>query len=151
MYHEIDAQTQERIDNLMRSYQQAALATFGERFPLVSKVTPAVVEGEIYLLLSDLSEHTQNIKETSKRVSIYFAAEETHSSRLNNMRYTVMGKLYPVPYNQDKAGDRYQSMLKEFDKLDKGAIMYGMFGDFNIYRFEQYEHSFIEGYGKAYK
>jgi hypothetical protein len=26
-----------------------------------------------------------------------------------------------------------------------------MFGDFNIYRFEQYEHLYNEGYGKAYK
>ena len=151
MYHEIDKEVQERIDDLVRSFQQASLATFGERFPLVSKVMPAVVEGEIYLLLSDLSEHTKNIKETSKRVSIYFAAAETHPTRLNNSRYTVMGKLYPVPYNDDKSGDRYQSMLKHFDNLDKGAIMYGMFKDFNIYRFEQYDHLYIEGFGKAYK
>ena len=151
MYHEIDQETQERIDILVRSYQQAALATSGERFPLVTKVLPAIVDGEIYLLLSDLSEHTRNIKERSKRVSIYFAAEENHATRLNNRRYTVMGKLYPVPYNNDKQGDMYQGMLEHFDKLDKGAKMYGMFGDFNIYRFEQMDHLYVEGFGKAYK
>jgi putative heme iron utilization protein len=151
MYHKIDQETQERIDILVRSYQQAALATQGKRFPLVTKVLPAVVDGEIYLLLSDLSEHTHNIKEHSKRVSIYFAAEETHKSRLNNRRYTVMGKLYPVPYNNDKQGEMYQGMLEHFDRLDKGAIMYGMFGDFNIYRFEQMDHLYVEGFGKAYK
>lgn len=151
MYHEIDQETQERINILVRSYQQAALATTGERFPLVTKVLPAVVEGEIYLLLSDLSEHTRNIKERSKRVSIYFAAEETHATRLNNRRYTVMGKLYPVSYNDDKAGELYQSMLEHFDQLDRGAKMYGMFGDFNIYRFEQLDHLYVEGFGKAYK
>lgn len=151
MYHEIDQETQERIDILMREFQQAALATSGERFPLVTKIMPAVVDGEIYLLLSDLSEHTRNIKDNSKRVSIYFAAAEEHSTRLNNPRYTVMGKLYPVDYNSDKKGDRYQSMLKHFDRLDKGAIMYGMFGDFNIYRFEKMDHLYVEGFGKAYK
>jgi putative heme iron utilization protein len=151
MYHEIDNETQERITNLVRSFQQASLATFGERFPLVTKVMPAFVDGEIYLLLSDLSEHTRNIKEHSKRVSIYFAAEETHATRLNNPRYTVMGKLYPVPYNNEKNGEQYQRMLKEFDKMDKGASMYGMFGDFNIYRFEQMDHLYVEGFGKAYK
>lgn len=151
MYHEIDQETQERIDILVRSYQQAALATSGERFPLVTKVLPAIVDGEIYLLLSDLSEHTRNIKEHSKRVSIYFAAPETHATRLNNRRYTVMGKLYPVEYNNDKKGEMYQGMLEHFDRLDKGAKMYGMFGDFNIYRFEQMDHLYVEGFGKAYK
>jgi len=151
MYHEIDQEIQERIDILKREFQQAAIATTGERFPLVTKIMPAVIDGEIYLLLSDLSEHTRNIKEISKRVSIYFAAAEEHGTRLNNPRYTVMGKLYPVPYNDDKKGERYQSMLKHFDKMDKGASMYGMFGDFNIYRFEQMDHLYVEGFGKAYK
>lgn len=151
MYHEIDTETQFKINDLMENFQQAALATTGERFPHVSKVMPAVVNGEIYLLLSDLSEHTRNIQDISKRVSIYFASVEKHGTRLNNPRYTVMGKLYPVPYNDNKNSEQYKNMLIAFDKLDKGATMYGMFGDFNIYRFEQYDHLYVEGFGKAFK
>lgn len=151
MYHEISQDVQDKINDLLSGFQQAALATSGERFPHVSKVMPAINNGEIYLLLSDLSEHTRNIKDISKRVSIYFAAQDTHKTRLNNPRYTVMGKLYPVPYNDNKKSEQYQNMLNVFDKLDKGASMYGMFGDFNIYRFEQHDHLYVEGFGKAYK
>ena len=150
MYHEVDNEIQDKIDDLLVNYQQAALGTMGERFPHVSKVMPLFHNGEIYLLLSDLSEHTKNIME-SKRVSIYVAAEEKHGTRLNNPRYTMMGKLYPVPYTNDKQGDRYQSMLQKFDEVDTGATFYGTFGDFNIYRFEMFDHLYVEGFGKAYK
>ena len=42
----------------------------------------------LYLLLSDLSEHTKNIK-TNKNSSIYFSAKETHQQKLNNPRLTL--------------------------------------------------------------
>jgi putative heme iron utilization protein len=148
MYNEITPEVQRRIDTLVSDYSQAAIATIGERFPLITKAAPIISDGEIYLLLSDLSEHTKNITE-SKRIAIYFAQVENHRSRLNNPRYTVMGKVYKIDAN--KLDEHYQHLLDLFDKKDAGAKMYGMFGDFNIYRFEQYEHLYNEGYGKAYK
>lgn len=40
MYHEVDNEIQDKIDDLLVNYQQAALGTMGERFPHVSKVMP---------------------------------------------------------------------------------------------------------------
>jgi putative heme iron utilization protein len=148
MYNEITPEAKGCIDKLVSEYDHAAIATIGERFPLITKAAPIISDGEIYLLLSDLSEHTKNINE-SKRIAIYFSQVETHRSRLNNPRYTVMGKLYKIPVA--KLSDHYQHLLELFDKKDAGAKMYGMFGDFNIYRFEQYDQLYNAGYGKAYK
>ena len=151
MYHEITPEVQERIDGLIENYEHAALATMDERFPLISKVMPVVDDGEIYLLMSDLSEHTRHIRTHSKRVCLYFAHSEGHTSRMNNPRYSIMGKLYPAPFTNDKRSEMFQKLLKKFDVVSKGAKMYGMFHDFHIYRFEKYEQLYIEGFGKAYK
>lgn len=149
MYHEITQEISEKIEILMRDYDQAALGTITGTGPCVTKVLPLCYDGEVYFLLSDLSNHTYNINEVSNTVSVYFAGKETHKTRLNNPRLTLFGKLEKL--NLDKQSETYYSLLKHFDRLDSGAIMYGMFGDFNIYKLEETDRLYVEGFGKAYK
>ena len=53
MYKDIN-EVKDNIQNLIEDYQQAALGTHRGAYPEVSKVTPVIEEGVIYLLLSDL-------------------------------------------------------------------------------------------------
>ena len=143
MYHDINT-VKDDVEYLLKNYQQAAIGTNSGKYPDVTKVTPVLFDdGNIYLLLSDLSNHTRNIRNVSSTVSLYFAGEHRHATQMNNPRVTLYGTL--------ELADKSQFDLKEFDKRDKGASMYGNFGDFNVWRFVEKDRLYVEGFGKAYK
>ena len=54
----------------------------------------------IYLLISDLSEHTKNLN-ANPNASLYFAQEETHKIKSNNPRLTLQGKFKKVELKKD--------------------------------------------------
>ena len=118
------------------------MGTHRGAYPEVSKITPVVEDGVIYLLLSDLSRHTDNIKR-NPIVTLYFADKNKNRTQMNNPRLTLYGVLEKVKKTEEA--------LKKFDKRDKGASMYGQFGDFNIYQFSEDDRLYIAGFGKAYK
>lgn len=143
MYHDINT-VKDDVEYLLKNYQQAAMGTNNGKYPDVTKVTPVLFDDDnIYLLLSDLSNHTRNIRNVSNTVSLYFAGENRHATQMNNPRVTLYGTL--------ELADKSQFDLKEFDKRDKGASMYGNFGDFNVWRFVENDRLYVEGFGKAYK
>ena len=59
------------VDDILKGkYQQCVLGTLDQNgYPYLSKTLPLYYEKKIYLLLSDLSDHTENIK-INKKVSI---------------------------------------------------------------------------------
>ena len=143
MYHDINT-VKDDVEYLLKNYQQAAMGTNNGKYPDVTKVTPVLFDDDnIYLLLSDLSNHTRNLRNVSNTVSLYFAGENRHATQMNNPRVTLYGKL--------ELADKSQFDLKVFDKRDKGAIMYGNFRDFNVWRFVEEDRLYVEGFGKAYK
>lgn len=143
MYHDINT-VKDDVEYLLKNYQQAAMGTNNGKYPDVTKVTPVLFDdNNIYLLLSDLSNHTRNLRNVSNTVSLYFAGENRHATQMNNPRVTLYGTL--------ELADKSQFDLKEFDKRDKGASMYGNFGDFNVWRFVEKDRLYVEGFGKAYK
>lgn len=143
MYHDINT-VKDDVEYLLKNYQQAAMGTNNGKYPDVTKVTPVLFDDDnIYLLLSDLSNHTRNLRNVSNTVSLYFAGENRHATQMNNPRVTLYGTL--------ELADKSQFDLKEFDKRDKGASMYGNFGDFNVWRFVEKDRLYVEGFGKAYK
>lgn len=148
MYHEITEEIESEIAGILEGYDHAVLGTLDANgFPNVTKVCPAYLAGDIYILMSDLSQHTRNIKDVSDKCSLYFAPEETHTNSMNNPRVTMTGTLkkYDVEFND------YVVLLDEFDKRTPGANMYGQFDDFAIYKFVVEDRLYVEGFGKAYK
>ena len=142
MYHDIN-EVKNDVEYLLKNYQQAAMGSHFNGYPEVTKVTPVLFDDDnIYLLLSDLSSHTKNIR-INNTVTLYFAAEHRHATQMNNARVTLYGSL--------ELADKSQFDLKEFDKRDKGASMYGNFNDFNVWRFYEQDRLYVEGFGKAYK
>ena len=142
MYHDINT-VKDDVEYLLKNYQQAAMGSMNAGFPEVTKVTPVLFDDDnIYLLLSDLSSHTKNVR-LNNTVTLYFAGEHRHVTQMNNPRVTLYGTL--------ELADKSQFDLKEFDKRDKGASMYGNFGDFNVWRFVENDRLYVEGFGKAYK
>lgn len=144
MYHDIN-EVKDDVEYLLENYQQAAMGTNGGKYPDVTKVTPIIFDDNIYLLLSDLSNHTRNIRNVSNTVSLYFADEHKHATAMNNSRLTLYGRLIECETALKN------TMLSAFDERDKGASFYGNFGDFNIWKFEEEDRLYIAGFGKAFR
>ena len=147
LYKKIDAKTKLKINALLdNSFEQAALGTIDEnQWPVVTKVTPLFIKNNIYLLLSDLSEHTKNVIANS-RASLYFAAKELHQTRSNNARLTLQGTVTKL--NLDKRGKEFEFFVENHAKFDKGLDMWAYFDDFNYYEFQTKRRLYVEGFAK---
>ena len=138
------------VDDILKGkYQQCVLGTLDQNgYPYLSKTLPLYYEKKIYLLLSDLSDHTENLK-NNKKVSIYFALEETHKERLNNPRLTLLGLVEKLKLN--KNDELFVKLLKKYALIEKSAKMWGKFLDFNFYEFKIQNSIYVKGFGKAFK
>ena len=144
-----DVIKKEVYDILKGKYQQCVLGTLDQNgYPYLSKTLPLYYEKKIYLLLSDLSDHTENLK-INKKVSIYFAQEEIHKERLNNPRLTLLGSIMQLKLN--KNDELFRKLLKNYILIEKSAKMWGEFLDFNFYEFNILNSLYVKGFGKAYK
>lgn len=149
-YQEITEDVMNRMTKIISgNYQQAALGTIDSNGnPMVTKVIPMCYSGSIYLLLSDLSEHTKNLT-TNPNTSIYFAEQEKHKIRSNNPRLTLQGTLKRMELQKDRA--QFQVLLRHYNKIEPGSKMWAMFADFNFYIFVMKRQLFVEGFGKAFE
>ncbi|MFL2801264.1 MAG: pyridoxamine 5'-phosphate oxidase family protein [Paracoccaceae bacterium] len=148
--HKITEEIAIKIKKIINgNYQQAALGTIDDvGLPMVTKIIPMNYDDKIYLLISDLSEHTKNLN-INPNASLYFAQEETHKIKSNNPRLTLQGFFKKVELKKDNP--KFQILLKSYNKVEPGSKMWGMFTDFNFYVFIANKQIFVEGFGKAYQ
>ena len=92
MYQTINPKIEKKIQNILEGdYEISVLGTNGkDNFPFLSKIIPMYKNNKLYLLISDLSEHTQNIA-LNHNVSIYFSLKELNKTKSNNPRLTING------------------------------------------------------------
>ena len=150
MYQKINEEINKKIQTIIEGdYEVSILGTLvKEGYPFLSKIQPMYDNNKIYILISDLSEHTQNII-SNKKVSFYFSMKENNNTKLNNPRLTLNGSISKLELNKNSL--KYIDLLKNYQKIEKGSKMWGMFSDFNFYLFTPYRGLFIEGFGQAYQ
>ena len=150
MYQKINTNINNKIINiLMGEYEMSALGTIDKNgFPFVSKIIPMFKNNTLYILISDLSEHTQNIILNNK-VSFYFSLKEVNVTKSNNPRLTMTGIIKKLSF--DKDNKEFIKLLNSYQESEKGSKMWGMFSDFNFYEFSPLRALYIEGFGKAYQ
>ena len=150
MYQKINPEIEKKIQNILEGgYEISVLGTNGkDNFPFLSKIIPMYKNNKLYLLISDLSEHTQNIA-LNHNVSIYFSLKELNKSKSNNPRLTINGIIKKhVLKKKDK---EFIDLLNTYQKIENGSKMWGMFTDFNFYSLIPKRALYIEGFGKAYQ
>ena len=150
MYQKINPEIEKKIQNILKGgYEISVLGTNGkDNFPFLSKIIPMYKNNKLYLLLSDLSEHTQNIV-LNQNVSIYFSLKELNKTKSNNPRLTINGIIKKhVLKKKDK---EFIDLLNTYQKIENGSKMWGMFTDFNFYSLIPKRALYIEGFGKAYQ
>jgi putative heme iron utilization protein len=126
---------------------RGSLGTLAERdgrlFPFVSLVLPAQsADGEIILLLSDLSDHAKNLQR-DPRASLLMDGTLDLKEPLTGPRLTLLGEVQVSP---DQPGHRARYLA-----VHPEAEMYAGFGDFRFYRFRYFEGLFVAGFGRIYR
>jgi hypothetical protein len=115
----------------------------GATYPFVSLVLPALAEdGEVILLLSDLSDHAKNLKRDAK-ASLLFDGTLGLKEPLTGPRLTLIGE---VRQSEDQAGDKARYVAAQ-----PSAEMYAGFGDFHAFRFKIAEGLFVAGFGRIHR
>ena len=63
MYQKTNSEIEKKIQKILEgNYEISVLGTNGkDNFPFLSKIIPMYKNDKLYLLISDLSEHTKNI------------------------------------------------------------------------------------------
>tara|TARA_Y100000768_G_C23697348_1_gene549715 strand:- start:27 stop:488 length:462 start_codon:yes stop_codon:yes gene_type:complete len=150
MYQKTNSEIEKRIQKILEgNYEISVLGTNGkDNFPFLSKIIPMYKNDKLYLLISDLSEHTKNII-LNQYVSIYFSLKELNKTKSNNPRLTINGIL--KKHDLNKNDTVFLDLLESYQKIENGSKMWGMFTDFNFYSLIPKRALYIEGFGKAYQ
>ena len=150
MYQKTNSEIEKKIQKILEgNYEISVLGTNGkDNFPFLSKIIPMYKNNKLYLLISDLSEHTKNIN-ANKNVSIYFSLKELNKTKSNNPRLTINGILEKHDLNKNDI--IFLDLLESYQKIENGSKMWGMFTDFNFYSLTPKRALYIEGFGKAYQ
>jgi len=150
MYQKTNSEIEKKIQKILEgNYEISVLGTNGkDNFPFLSKIIPMYKNDKLYLLISDLSEHTKNIT-LNQYVSIYFSLKELNKTKSNNPRLTINGIL--KKHDLNKNDTVFLDLLESYQKIENGSKMWGMFTDFNFYSLIPKRALYIEGFGKAYQ
>jgi hypothetical protein len=125
----------------MRSLDRATLATSQDGWPYASLVLVAVdQDASPLLLLSDLAEHSKNLKRDS-RASLLFDGTAGRDDPLTGPRVTVLGETKPVSDPR---------LLARFTARHPSAAAYAGFGDFKLYRLEVARGHLVAGFGRIH-
>ncbi|WP_226886927.1 HugZ family pyridoxamine 5'-phosphate oxidase [Nisaea nitritireducens] len=133
-----------QIRSLMRSLDRATLSTGmagKDGWPYGSLVMAAVdQDGSPLLLLSDLAEHTTNLK-ADPRVSLLFDGTAGLAEPLTGARASVLGQVEKI--DDDRMAERYL-------RRHPSARMFAEFKDFNFYRVNVERAHIVAGFGKIH-
>ena len=131
--------------SFFRSDKTAILSTISKKYdgyPFGSFVT--YVSGwnrTVFLYLSDLADHTKNLKKDHKACITIFKKNETGDVQ-NSSRLTLMGDLEIVPEKVvERCKDRFQNIFPE-------SKAYAQMHDFNFYQITINQARWIGGFGK---
>lgn len=130
--------------HLVRAATRASLATAMRETagaPYASLVALATDhDGSPILLLSDLADHTKNLK-ADRRVSLLLTGDGRHEDPLEGSRLTLQGTL--------ERGDA-PALRKRYLARHPKASLYADFGDFGFYRMAIDKGHLVAGFGRIH-
>ncbi len=112
----------------------------GTLFPFVSLTQPAIgADGEIILLMSDLSDHARHLA-ANPAASLLIDGTEGLAQPLAGPRLTIIGE---IRGSETPKEDRAIYLARHGH-----AALYADFGDFRFYRLRIREGNFVAGFGR---
>ena len=131
------------LRELLEQERHGVLATFSARhdgWPFASATPYALtVDREPLLLLSELAEHTRNLR-TDPRASLLVQDSSAADDPPNGARVTLLGTL--------QLQDDEESRKRYAERHPRGAELLQL-GDFHVWRLQVLEGRYIGGFGDA--
>tara|TARA_Y100001970_G_scaffold631_1_gene723 strand:+ start:687 stop:1415 length:729 start_codon:yes stop_codon:yes gene_type:complete len=131
--------------NLYRSTDTGILSTISKKhdnYPFGSFVTYVTAGSRTtYLYLSDLAEHTKNLKHQSKACLTIFKLNPK-GDKQNSERLALMGDLVPVDQLE------FENCRERFHQILPDSKAYAKMHDFNFYKIQIKNIRWIGGFGK---
>lgn len=131
---------------LVRAHDRGALATLLARAPLAGApyaslvLYATAVDGAPLLLLSDLADHTGNLK-AEPRASLLVDGTAGLDDPLTGARASLIGRIRRTEDEADK---------RRYLARHPSAATYAGFGDFNCYRMEVEAAHLVAGFGRIH-
>ena len=131
----------ERARTLVAAQATGTLATLREGHPYGSLVAFATVDGRPVFLISEMAEHTKNLR-ADPRVSL-LVAERVVTDPLAHGRVTLVGEVCLVEEDSERAAAKEAFLARH-----PGAAVYVGFRDFRFWALDVREVRYIGGFGR---
>ena len=132
------------LSELLATESQGVLATLSVRrqaWPFASIAPYALTrQGDPLLLLSDLAEHTRNVR-ADPRASLLVQDSASRADPQAGARVTLLGSVEPI------AAQAVEDDKQRYVSRHPAAENYLKLGDFHLYVFRVTEARFINGFG----
>lgn len=106
-------------------------------------------DGSPLLLLSDLADHTKNLK-ADARASLLIDGTGGLDDPLTGARASLQGTLEAVTEDPSPPSPGASGLLHRFLRRHPSARRYAGFGDFNLYRFRVRRAHLVAGFGRIH-
>ncbi|MCL9780932.1 pyridoxamine 5'-phosphate oxidase family protein [Vibrio sp. S4M6] len=132
----------------MRQSRQCVISTVSKKladYPFGS-VTPFIssYEGKPIVYISDIAQHTKNIKRNNKVSLTFFGNPASTDDQNQNARVTIMGDAHPL--DQEASQAIRQRFLQQYPQYQDYPIDHG----FHFWQIEPQMIRYIGGFAKAY-
>ena len=138
-----------KLNELLEAFQSAILGTQSENGYPFSSYAPFYYDGElVYVFLSNIATHAQNMQERPK-ASAFFVEDEVKSENIFARRRISLQCDVEMISRED---ERYSEVMPKFQarfKSDTLGVLMGML-DFNLYALTPIYGEATFGFGEAY-
>lgn len=142
-------QLAELYQSFPKQFKSAVLGTVSAQGEPQASYAPCIVDEErnIYIFVSGLSAHTQNLTATGRASALFIQDEAETSQMFARKRLSYSCKATLV----ERQSDRWQTIAEQFESRFGNIIevMKGL-ADFRIFQLSPQSGRFVVGFGAAY-
>ncbi len=136
----------ERLLQLLRGRQTAALGTLHAGAPYVSMVAYAIVDAGFVIHVSTLAAHTKDMLADARVSLLISQGEEAAASPLALARVSVQGEAHEIAR---AAAEHAAYAAAYLDRYPDAEQMFG-FADFSLFLIRPVSARFVAGFGEAH-
>lgn len=140
---------QQLYEDFPAQFKSVVLGTVGSNGEPQASYAPCVIDSDrnIYIFVSGLSAHTQNLEGNGK-VSVLFVQDEAQTTQMfarKRLSYSCQASLLP------RESDEWRAIAQQFsDRFGKVIELMTGLPDFRLFQLRPHSGRFVLGFGAAY-
>ncbi|KZX82295.1 hypothetical protein A3715_00650 [Oleiphilus sp. HI0009] len=137
------------IESLIADTQSCMLATLDQNKQPDASTTPYILENKkLYIFISELAAHTQNLKQTAK-CSLMLTQDETDTKNIfARKRLIFKGDAQFI----DRSSSTFNTVMPIFEQQrGKTVSLLKSLNDFHLVEIKPKSGTYVEGFGAAYR